>query len=233
MHVHLPVHYTAACPDCPGSRLGLLEDLVGPTKSSCAFETATVEARAYVPAGWTGRHAFGWVRRGVLVRQRVDAQGRAIAVDAAGPGCIFPIEGDYDTRPTSAPCDYAATDLIVCLCPSAAVERALDDASPVGRELLALHHAALERVERITQARGAGSVRERVASLIGALADTLSPPRTREQLPSGLQQRDLAKLVGVRHETFCRVLGELEREGIVQRETEGIRIVDRRALDRC
>ena len=58
------------------------------------------------------------------------------------------------------------------------------------------------------------------------LAETLSPPRVRKRLPAGLQQRDLAKLIGLRHETFCRVLGQLESEGVIERDPDGILLVD-------
>lgn len=230
----LPVHnaadpYTAACPDCPGGRLGVLRDLVGDTKHECAFETASIEGRAFVPASWADRHAFGLVRRGVLIRQRLDDAGRATAIDAAGPGCMFPIEATRHTG-ISVSCDYAATDLIVCLCPRAVLENVLDGSSKAGRDMLALQLTALDRVERLTQARGAPTVRQRVASLLIVLSDTLSPPRTRERLPSGLQQRDMSKLLGVRHETFCRVLRELESEGAIERDPDGLLLINREAL---
>ena len=44
--------YSAACPDCPGGRRGVLKDLVGETKHACAFETAMVDARDFVPAAY-------------------------------------------------------------------------------------------------------------------------------------------------------------------------------------
>ncbi len=234
--MRLPVHgagngasYTAACPDCPGARRGVLRDLVGETKHACAFETATVDARDFVPASWSERHAFGLVRRGVLIRQRLDEMGRATAIDAAGPGCMFPIEHRDEGR-SSITCDYAATDLIVCLCPSQLLEDVLDESRHTGRELLGLQQDAMERVERLTQARGAPTVQERVAMLILVLSETLSPPRTRDRLPPGLQQRDMSKLLGVRHETFCRALKTLEDVGAITRSHDGIVIADRERL---
>lgn len=221
--------YSAACPDCPGGRLGVLQELVGRTKHECSFETAQVVGRAFVPSAWVDRHAFGLVRRGVLIRQRLDETGAAIAVDAAGPGCMFPIDPARHAG-ASVACDYAATDLIVCLCPERVVDDVLGESSTVGRDLLALQGAALDRVERLAQARGAGTTRRRVASLLLALCDTLSPPRTRDRLPSGLQQRDMAKLLGIRHESFCRALRELENDGAIARETSGIAIVNRELL---
>ncbi len=231
-----PVHRVAAmssirvlgaCPDCPACRLSVFTAILGAPQSACAFDVASIEARTQVPAGWSERYAFGMVRRGVLIRQRAEA-GRATAVDAAGPGCVFPIEAEAE--PSS---DYAATDLLVCLMPKATYERAIETEPSFARDLLAMQQSALARVERITHARGAPTVRERVASLLCVLADTLTPPRRRERLPSGLQQRDLARLLGVRHETFCRVLGELEREGAIRRDTDGIAIVDRDGLERA
>lgn len=228
--VSLPLYYPAACPDCPGARLGTLQEIVGATKHTCAFETVTVEARAYLPPGWGDRYAFGLVRRGVVVRQRADTSGRAIAVDAAGPGCLFAIEQPVHSS-ESVPCDYAATDVIACMLPRTVFEHALNTTERVSRELIMLQQDAMRRVERITQARGAATVRERVASLLCVLADTLSPPRRRERLPAGLQQRDLARLLGVRHETLCRVLGDLEKESIVRRDPDGLLILDQRALE--
>ncbi|MCB9598459.1 MAG: Crp/Fnr family transcriptional regulator [Sandaracinaceae bacterium] len=231
--MRLPVHgaapYQAACPDCPGARLGVLQDLIGETKHACAFETVMIDARDFVPTTWTERHAFGLVRRGVLIRQRLDDAGRATAIDAAGPGCMFPIEHREEGK-TSISCDYAATDLIVCLCPTQLLDDVLDDSRRAGRDLLSLQLDAMERVERLTQARGAATVRERVATLLIVLSETLSPPRTREQLPSGLQQRDMSKLLGVRHETFCRALKTLEDEGAIQRTGDGLLITDRARL---
>jgi len=229
----LPVHgqapYAAACPDCPGSRLGILRDLIGDTKAACSFETATVEGRAFVPASWTDRHAFGLVRRGVLIRQRLDEAGRATAIDAAGPGCMFPIESREPGK-SSITCDYAATDLIVCLCPAQVLDDVLDESNVAGRDMLRLQLDAMERVERLAQSRGAPTVHDRVASLLLVLSETLSPPRTRERLPPGLQQRDMSKLLGVRHETFCRVLKKLETAGAIERDSDGLLILDRTLL---
>jgi len=212
--------YCAACPDCPGGRRGVLEVLVGRTKSTCRFETAVVDERAFAPASWNERYGFGLVRRGVLVRQRVDAEGFATAIDAAGPGCLFWIDRG------GAELGYAATDLIVCLCPRASLDDALERHTEIGRDLLRLQREANLRVERLTEARGAPTVRARVARLLRVLSETLSPPRTRTRLPSGLQQRDMSKLLGVRHETFCRALKKLETAGAIQRSPDGIAILD-------
>lgn len=220
LFVHGSEPYAAACPDCPAARLGVLEEIVGESKQACRFETVSVSARGVLPASWSERYAFGLVRRGVLIRERVDAQGRATAVDAAGSGCMF------WTEEREASSGYAATDLIVCLCPSSTFSEVLDASTELGRDLLGLQREAIHRVERLAQARGAPSVRARVATLLRVLSDTLSPPRTRDRLPSGLQQRDMSKLLGVRHETFCRALTQLEEAGAIQRSPDGLEIIE-------
>ncbi len=226
VHMEGAMSAHAACPDCPAARLGVLGPLLA-RAPACAFEVAALAAHAPAPASWGERYALGLVRRGVLIRQRRVA-ATPVAIDAAGPGCAFPVEAAPSDRAT----DYAATDVLVCLLPRSAMDRALERPE-LARDLFGLMQASLDRVERLTAARGAQGVRERVSSLLCVLSDTLSPPRQRERLPADLQQRDLARLVGVRHETFCRVLGELEREGAVQRATDGLVIVDRLLLERA
>lgn len=201
--------YIAACPDCPGSRLGCLDSVVGKTKDACHFSTATVGARAPLPV-WEG-YDLAWVRRGVIIRERPALDGRATAIDAAGPGCMFPLDDDCT--------GYAAADAIVCLLRRPSLEEAIDRGQ--GLQVLELHRATLLRVERLSHARGAPSLREKVCRLLVVLAESLSPPRIREDLPDGLQQRDLARLLGVRHESVCRVVGELEREGRLTRGPTG------------
>ncbi len=204
-----PLEYLAACPDCPGPRLGCLDAVTGKTKDACQFTTATVAARAPLPV-W-GDYDLAWMRRGVVIRERPALDGRATAIDAAGPGCMFPID-EYCTG-------YAATNAMVCLLRRDSLHKALEHGQ--GLQLIELYRATLLRVERLSHARGARSVREKVCRLLVVLAESLSPPRIREDLPDGLQQRDMARLLGVRHESVCRVIGELEREGLLERGPTG------------
>ena len=224
--------YVAACPDCPAARTEVLQPLVGATKDSCRFQTLTIEARAPIPARWFDLYGLGLVRRGVVIRQRMDAQGRASAVDAAGPGCAFLLRDPRSGSTSSSPSGYAATRVLVCVCPADILEESLSRAdSGAASDLLLLHTQALERVERIADARGRTGVMSRVAALICTLADMLTPPMHRERIPADLQQRDLAHLLGVRHETVCRALGTLEKQGAIVREAEGIRITDQALLE--
>lgn len=223
------LHFQAACPDCPGARLGVFRELVGATKATCAFDTGSLTAGQRVPSHWSKHYAFGQIRRGVLIRQRADGQGNFTAVDAVGPGGVFPLT--EDGLPAERMCeDYAATDLLVCLCPNDAVESVLARSPETAAELMAAHRQALARVEAIAASRGAPTADEKVSALLPTLADTLSPPRRRRRLPAELKHRDMAALIGVRQETFCRVLGRLEDRGAIERDRDGLRIIDRDKL---
>ncbi len=167
------------------------------------------------------------VRRGVLVRQRLDANGSATAVDAIGPGGAAPVPEAGEATTTA----YAAGDALVCLCAKPALTAAVDAGAPTAGQVVGLHMAALDRIERIAEARSRGTALARVAAVLCALADTLSPPRRLDVIPASLQQRDLAELLALRHESVCRAFGVLERRRAIRRSQEGTHIVDRALLE--
>lgn len=219
------------CLDCPATRTSCFSGLLPAVSEregarSCAFVKATLPARAALPLAWIERHAFVLVRRGVLVRVRGDASGEIAAVDCAGPGAYVALPASPDLRELG----YAATELMVCLCPRDVTAHFLQNDLEHARDVVNAMTSALERMERLAFARAQPTAERRVASLLAAIADTLAPPRRKQRLPHGLQQRDLARLAGVRHESFCRVLGDLERRGLVRRDPAGLEILDHEGL---
>lgn len=219
--------FGGACLDCPAARQNAFADLVGTQPGACAFSRLTLEARAPIPSRWYGLYTIGLIRRGVLIRQRVDSLGRATAIDAAGPGCLVPLD---EVRGSVTVGGYAATRVLVCVLPSEVIGRAVRAGDPTAPDLIRLQAEALERVERIADARGRSTVDERVAALLIALSETLGPPRPEVPIPSGLQQRDMAALLGVRHESVCRSIRKLEARGFIVRDPDGMRIADRAGL---
>lgn len=219
----------AACPDCPATRLGVFESLIV-DGGTCQFRCVALPARQPVPGGWFSTYRVGLVRRGVLIRQRIDRQGRVTSVDAAGPGCMFVLTDPGDFASASVATGYAATDLRICLCSRETLTESLGEPG-VSRDMIRMQDAALERVERLADARGRTTAESRVAAVLCTLADTLSPPRQRDRIPADFQQRDIANLAGIRHETVCRMLGDLERRGAVRREPDGLKIMQREMLE--
>lgn len=200
-----PVPWTA-CPDCPLAHRGLLGAFLGKPGTSCALQSVTVEARDDLPSLWFERYAFGIVRRGVVLRQRLEPDGRRTAVDAAGPGALVPLRCSRD----EARAGHAACRVLLCVYPEAKL--AASYAKDTLEDLLELTQQAVDRLEGIASARGRGSSAEKVSALLDILADAL-PHRhggPRRELP--LTQRDLAELLHMRPETVCRSLRKLARE---------------------
>lgn len=222
----LPQVASRVCVDCPAHTASALLSLVGGGKGECAFRCIAVEERDIVPSRWFDEHAIAFVRRGIVVRQRVDAHGRAYAIDAVGPGSLFTLRARTDS-PTSST-GYAATRALACVCPRDVFADALGR-EDVARDYVALQAMAIERVERLAEARSRVDAPSAIASLLVCLVDTLCPHPI-DRIPAGLQQRDLAALVGVRHETVCRALKRFAREGLVEKNPDGLRVVDRDAL---
>lgn len=210
--------FHANCVDCPAARVGCFEGAVSDGVSPCRFVKATLPARAQIPPSWAERYAFALVRRGVLIRTRAGGSGPPVSVDCAGPGALVP----WPSR--AGELGYAATDVLACLYLREGVDEDISREPQTTRDTIEGLACALDRVERLAEARGQASAEERVARVLAVIADTLSPPVRRVRLPSALQQRDLARLAGVRHESFCRILGKLERAGVVHRSTEGLEI---------
>ncbi len=214
------------CPDCPVKRAGVLGTLVDAKTGHCELRCLFVPARHTLPPRWFGAYGLALVRRGFLVRQRIDASGTATAVDALGPGSVVPLPDSADGSG-----GYAADEALVCLVPRATLRGVVDAGAPASGQVVGLHLSALERVERITEARARPTAAARVASLLCALADHLAPPRRLDRIPSSLQQRDLAALLSMRHESVCRALGAFERKRWLTRGPEGIRLHDRAQLE--
>jgi CRP-like cAMP-binding protein len=157
----------------------------------------------------------------------VDVEGHATAVDAVGPGGAIPLPEADDMSVAG----YAADDALLCLLPRRSMRTAVEAGAPSSAQIVALYAAALDRLERIAQARSRSTAQARVAALLCALADTLCPPRRLTCVPAALQQRDLAALLGMRHESVCRAVGAFVRHEALSRTGEGIRLVDRAYLE--
>lgn len=221
------------CLECPGTRHNLLTRLIGESLSCCQFENLTVEPRDSVPLRWFGRFSFGIVRRGALVRQRADSQGRVTAIDVAGPGCAFPIDvREIETSDSSTSAGYAVTRTLICAADDAAVMSAMQKGGQDALDMHRLQREALYRMERIADARGRTAVASRVAALTCTLADTLvRNPRERSHVPAGFLLRDYAALLSIRHESVCRVLRDFSRRGLISQDDEGLHILDRKGLE--
>lgn len=218
------------CPDCPAVRSRVLEGLAR-RAGGCAFRCVGLEARQPFPAQWGGTYGFALVRRGIVIRQRVDAAGRAASIDIAGPGSALPIGGPLGGESDDGAGGYAVDAAMLCLCPSSAFDEAVGGGATNARGVVNAQTTILRRVERITEARSRSSATARVAALLVAIGDTLSPGRVLSEIPEAIQQRDMASLLALRHESVCRSVASLESKGLVRRGDGGLVLVDRAGLE--
>jgi CRP-like cAMP-binding protein len=216
---------------CPAAARGVLECLLGKTPEQCGFASLAVEPRSALPAAWLSRYSFAVVRRGYLIRQRTDAAGRATSIDAVGPGCCFPLDTSAGSSDDSSTSGYALTPALVCLSDDETIQRGLADGGPGALALHKLHSETTARIERLADARGRPGTVSKVAALLCVLADTLRPvddPSAR--VSAEFQQRDLAGLLSIRHESVCRALRAFVQQGLVSRDNTGIVLNDRPRL---
>lgn len=147
-----------------------------------------------IPAALSSRHAFGIVRRGTLIRQRLHPSGDHTAIDVAGPGAYVPLA----SSPGGG--GYAASRVLLCVYPEAHFKVPVDQGQ-LAIDLMQLTSETLARVECIAEVRGRPAAAERLSALSAALTSWQGP-----DAPKNLLQRDLAALLGMRNETVCRVL---------------------------
>ncbi len=218
------------CPDCPMSRVGVLASLIPPQVVTCAFRCLSVRARAPLPMRWFEEFGLGVVRRGIVLRQRIDAHGRATVIDAVGAGGLIPLGMAVNADEDATLGAYAANDVLLCAGPADAFRIEMESNPQTPRDVLRLHEQAMHRMERLVHARGRMTVIERVAAMLAALVDCLSPFRQTDVITADVHQSDLAALVSARQETVCRALRVLEQRGLIARNADGIRIPDRQRL---
>jgi hypothetical protein len=222
--------YARACPGCPAMASRRFPDLVGCGRGECRFRLATVEEHARVPSRMLHEYAFALVRHGVFVRTREDESGAVHVVDAAGPGGL--VLGSSDEHDGAA--GYAVGHLVLCLLPRLGAAQALARSGETVDDFVTLVGRAHARMERLAGVRMLTKMTTRVGALVALLAETLAPNgEPLKRLPAMLQQRDLARLGAIRHETVCRAIAQLERRGLLERSTEGLLIHDHAALARA
>ena len=176
---------TSLCPDCPMTSVDALAHMIPPQANVCAFRSLAVRARAPLPSRWFREYGLGIVRRGIVLRQRLDSHGHAIAVDAVGPGGLVSLSMAVGGGEDSSVGGYAVNDVILCACPTEPMQGLMATHPQTPRDVVRLQAQALDRMERLVDARGRMTVVERVAATLLALVDSLSPFRRTEVILVG------------------------------------------------
>ena len=217
------------CAGCPPLRHRLLPQLIG--LGQCQLQSVTVEARQLIPEAWSTRYSFGLVRRGLVLRQRVDGQGRTTVIDAVGPGQVFHL-AEPEPPGGRAATGLAVTRALICVAGNAPVRRALLAGGADACDMFRLSQDVSYRMDRLSDARGRPGAAARVAALLCALADTLvREPSQPGFVPAGFLQRDLAAMLSIRPESYCRVIRQLRAQQLIRQDVTGTLLLDRAALE--
>lgn len=188
----------------------------------CQFApTRFVQARSEVfsiaqtePVAW-------FVHSGLVKLVVYDNSGREFLLDLLGPGDLLGAEVCFGEAYASTAIALVDTEVCGVRCdPKALTPPQL---AYVAKNL----QTQLARARRHQQSLGSFRARDK---LVRHLIDHLEFDGTAPFYPQRLSLRDMANMVGISAETVCRVLADLERDGIVAADRGKIRILSIRKL---
>ncbi len=167
----------------------------------------------------------GWVK----IRTH-DLEGREITLTILGPGEVFGEMAALDEVPRSTDVMALTQTTVSCL-PAQHFTKFLETDALAGIRLSQLMSRRLRQINRRLQLREASST-SRVADILIFLAESRGiVGRSGVEIPN-LPHRELSSLSGLARETVTRVLSKLEKEGLISRGSEILRIPDLDALER-
>ncbi len=184
---------------------GLFAAWLGDGEGPCALASASLEPRTSLAPSALDRHAFAVVRRGTVLRERVDADGQRSTVDVVGPGGLVPLHASTDRDRASV---RASSRVVLCLYREPVLDENVDRVTL--SDLLALTQETVDRLESIAAARALSSAAAKVRALLEALARAFPSRVDGRGVALGLAQRDIADLLHLRAETVCRSMRRLE-----------------------
>ena len=156
--------------------------------------------------------------------------GREVSFDDIGPGGLFGELAALDRRPRSASV-VAKTPILTAAMPSAAFRELLETHPPIAMALLRrLAEVVRESTERIMDLSTLGAHNRIFAELLRLARD--SDPKAFEQQANQARIRpvphhvEIASRVSTARETVARVLSDLGRKNVVERERDALVILD-------
>ena len=162
-------------------------------------------------------HSVYCVQSGTIAERRLDGDGNAVLLDLGYPGDLV----GYRAFLTGAEHSTSAEALgpaTVCVSDGAAVEGVMAASPELTLDLLRRQARALEQAQEQLFRSTTLSKRDRLLHLLRDLlrrhGSVAADGSCRIDLP--LARRDLASMIGVRHETLSRIIGRLEAQGLAR-----------------
>jgi CRP/FNR family transcriptional regulator, cyclic AMP receptor protein len=166
----------------------------------------------------------GWVK---IRTYNID--GKEVTLNILGPGELFGEMAPLDEVPRSTDV-ITLTPTTIGSMPAADFVRLVNTEPQAGVKLAKLMARRLRQLNRRLRLRESDST-SRVADILLFLAEGQGRKSKEGMEIPNLPHRELSSLSGMARETVTRVLGKLEKKGIIRREQDILCIVDTEALE--
>lgn len=166
----------------------------------------------------------GWVK---IRTYNID--GKEVTLNILGPGELFGEMAPLEEVPRSTDV-ITLTPAVVANMPAADFVHLVNTEPQAGIRLAKLMARRLRQLNRRLRLRESDST-SRVADILLFLADGQGRQSAEGLEIPNLPHRELSSLSGMARETVTRVLGKLERKGIIRRRQDSLCITDLRALE--
>lgn len=166
----------------------------------------------------------GWVK---IRTYNID--GKEVTLNILGPGELFGEMAALEEAPRSTDV-ITLTSTIIGGIPASDFVRLAHSEPQVGIHLAKLMARRLRQLNRRLRLRESDST-SRVADILLFLAEGQGKQSKRGIEIPNLPHRELSSLSGMARETVTRVLGKLEKKGVISRQQETLCILDSDALE--
>ncbi|ELS04169.1 cAMP-binding protein [Xenococcus sp. PCC 7305] len=176
---------------------------------------------------WGGSVYFileGWVK----IRTH-NLDGKEVTLNILGKGELFGEMAALDKKPRSTDA-ITLTSTIIGRIPAEDFVDILNTEPIIGVRLSQLMARRLRQINRRLQLREANST-SRVADAILFLVEGQGKETAGGKEIPNLPHREISSLSGLARETVTRVLTKLEKKGLIQRDTDWLRVPDVLALE--
>ena len=166
------------------------------------------------------------IRRGRVKLVKVDFQGRAHVTGILGSGDLFGFEALFEQTYNSGA--EVMEDCELCLASADHLQLLIEKVPRVATDMAKYLHAQLSRTrEHQVAANATGASAKVAAFLLQAAGENRGGCADNGVIAAGgLTLKELGGILGLAHETVCRILADLKSRGIVEGLPSGYRIQD-------
>lgn len=171
------------------------------------------------------------VKSGTIAERRLDRDGNSVLLGLNYPSDLVGYRS-FLSRGVHRSSAEAVGPATVCVIDGTAIDEVMTRSPELTRELLRRSNDEVEQAQDTIFRTATLSNRDRLLQLLQELLQRHGRTDTdgvcRIDLP--LSRRDLASMIGVRHETLSRIIGKLEEEGLARFSGRHVTVANPQAL---